>query len=198
MKKSIVIFTIFCIIVSLTGCDFFASRDNIIATRSNTIKCMDTAEEFFTQNLEIFEEIAPVMAERDFVSINYSGVTYHFIQDKETVVIPEHEMLSESDIETVIRFFEGSDYEQLEMLKVSSNGHEAEFCVYVDGQFEILIIKNPNSRHTPKTMYQAFKIRYLTDDWLMLAIDNKMSTEELFEIYDSKNEISEALNISEE
>ena len=199
MKRIIKIFIIFLFVLifvfSFSSCTLI-SENVPTASRNNTVKHMDAAEVFFKQKLEIFEEIAPIMAERDFVSVDYSGVIYRFIQEKETLEIPEHKMLNKSETESITRLFDGNDYEQLKMLKVSSNGHEAEFCIYVDGQFEILIIKNPNSIHTPKTMYEAFRVKHLTDDWLMLAIDDEMSTEELFKIYDSQNEISEALNIS--
>ena len=171
-------------------------KNNPIASRRKTINDMDTVEVFFRQNIEIFEMIAPIMAERHFVSVDYSGVTYQFIQDKMEVHVPEYMMLSEQEIAILIKLFDGYDNRQLEMLRISSNGHETEFFIYIDGQYEILIIKNPNSRCTPKVMYRAFGIRRLTEEWIMLAIDNKMSAEESIAIYNTPNEITEALNIS--
>ena len=179
--KGIVAITVIALVGTVAGCsvNWFGRSD----PREQAINYLPTVEAIFYERQDEFEVIAGFMATRQWVVIDYEGITLRFLQDKDAVHLEETELgFSDEELAAILRFFAGYDTNPLEMWRISSNGSEAEFQLFSADRVQIILVKNPNSRPSPKVAYPYFQTKELTDGWMLILVDRGMSTEELREL----------------
>jgi len=143
------------------------------------------AKNYFYENQEEFEAIRRIIESKPTegegayggYSVSHRGITSHFLPCKETVFMTGGQIaFNDEELEVLMHYFRGYDYERLEMLGITS---EAQFIMfskgdyYKQGRYRIVI-----APASPPRAYsaQALFAEHLDDNWVIMRLCESPAT----------------------
>jgi len=126
---------------------------------------------YFYDHHDLFDAIYDMLERKSaygHFSIDYQGIHAYFAQEKDFVRMNSKPVqFTDEELRTLESFFEGYDYDRLEMLRIDQDSRFTMFNKgnYENGRYKILIVPAQ-----PQNIYscQALHAEYLDENWVVI------------------------------